>query len=64
MLLVTLWKRNCCNVYVKEKNKTIQKEFRVEKVVKRRCNKLYAKWNDWDNSFNSEINKKIYSINE
>ena len=32
------------NFYKKELQKTSQKEFRVEKVVKRKDDKLYAKW--------------------
>ena len=32
-----------------------QKEFRVEKVTKRKRNKLYVKWMRYDNSFNSWI---------
>ena len=38
--------------------KELQKEFRVEKVLKRKCNKLYVKWKGYDDSFNSWINKK------
>ena len=38
--------------------KTNQKEFRVEKVVKRKGNKLYVKWEGYDNSFNSWIDEK------
>ena len=30
-----------------------QKEFRIEKVVKRKGNKLYVKWKGYNNSFNS-----------
>ena len=30
--------------YQKELQKTIQKEFRVEKVIKRKGDKLYVKW--------------------
>ena len=32
-------------------------EFRVEKLVKRKCDKLYVKWKGYDNSFNSWIDK-------
>ena len=39
--------------YEKELQKTNQKEFRVEKVIKRKGNKLYVKWKGHDNSFNS-----------
>ena len=35
-----------------------QKEFRVEKVIKRKSDKLYVKWKDYVNSFNSWIDKK------
>ena len=38
--------------------KTNQKEFKIEKVIKRKGDKLYVKWKHYDNSFNSWINKK------
>ena len=41
----------------KELQKTNQKEFRTEKVIKRKGNKLYVKWKGYDNSFNSWIDK-------
>ena len=41
------------NFYEKEVKKTSQEEFRIEKVIKRKGNKLYLKWNGYDNSFNS-----------
>ena len=44
--------------YEKELQKTNQKEFRIEKVIKRKGGKLYVKWKGYDNSFNSWINKK------
>ena len=44
--------------YEKELQKTNQKEFRIEKVLKRKGNKLYVKWKGYDNRFNSLINKK------
>ena len=44
--------------YENELQKTNLKEFRTEKVIKRRCDKLYVKWKGYDNSFNSEIDKK------
>ena len=44
--------------YEKEFQKANQKEFRVEKVIKRRGNKLYVKWKGYDSSFNSWIDKK------
>ena len=38
--------------------KTNQKEFRVEKVTKRKKDKLYAKWKECNNLFSSWIDKK------
>ena len=35
-----------------------QKEFRIEKVLKKKSDKLYVKWKGYDNSFNSWIDKK------
>ena len=34
------------------------KKIRIEKVIKRKCDKLYVKWKGCDNSFNSWIDKK------
>ena len=42
----------------KELQKTNQKESRIEKVIKRKGNKLYVKWKGYNNSFNSWIDKK------
>ena len=44
--------------YEKEFQKTNQKEFRTEKVIKRKGNKLYVNWKGYNNSFNSWIDKK------
>ena len=44
--------------YKKESQKTNKKEFRVEKVIKRKDDKLYVKWKGYDSSFNSWIDKK------
>ena len=38
--------------------KTNQQEFRTEKVIKKKGNKLYVKWKGYDNSFNSWTDKK------
>ena len=43
-------KKNC-----KEAN---QKEFEIEKLVKKKDDKLNVKWKCYDESFNSWINKK------
>ena len=46
----------------KELQNTNQKEFRVEKVIKRKGDKLYVKWKGYDNLFNSWIDKDIELI--
>ena len=43
--------------YEKELQKTSQKEFSVEKVIKK-GDKLYTKWKGQNNSFDSWIDKK------
>ena len=45
--------------YEKELQKTDQQEFRIEKVIKKKGDKLYVKWKGYDNSFNSWIDIKI-----
>ena len=44
--------------YEKELQKTNQKEFRIEKVIRRKGDKLYVKWKGYNNLFNSWIDKK------
>ena len=44
--------------YEKELQKNNKKEFRIEKVLKRKSDKLYVKWKGYNNSFNSLIDKK------
>ena len=44
--------------YEKELQKVNQKEFRIEKIIKRKGNKLYVKWKGYDSSFYSYIDKK------
>ena len=47
-----------------EKNykKTNKKEFRIEKILKRKGDKLYVKWKGHNNSFNGWIDKKKHCI--
>ena len=42
----------------KKFQKTNQKEFRVEKAIRRKGEKLYVKWKGYDRSFNGWIDKK------
>ena len=44
--------------YENKLQKTDQKEFRIEKVLKKKGDKLYVKWKGYDNSFNTWIDKK------
>ena len=44
--------------YKRQLQKTNQKEFRVEKVIKRKDDKLYVKWKGYDSSCNSWIDTK------
>ena len=44
--------------YEKELQKTNQKEFRIEIVLKRKGDKFYVKWKGYDNLFHSWIDKK------
>ena len=46
------------NFYEKELQKTSQEKFRIEKVLKRKGDKLYVKWKGYDNRFNSWIDIK------
>ena len=44
--------------FEKELQKTNQKEFGIEKVIKRKSDKLYVKCKGYNNTFNSWTNKK------
>ena len=44
--------------YEKDLQKIDRQEFRIEKVIKKKGDKLYVKWKGYDNSFNSWIDKK------
>ena len=43
--------------YEKVLQKTNQEEFKIEKIIKRKGDKIYVKWKGYDNSFNSWIDK-------
>ena len=40
--------------------KTNQKEFRIEKVIKRKGSKIYVKWKSYDNLFNRWIDQNDF----
>ena len=44
--------------YKKELQKTNEEEYRMEKLIKKKRNKLYVKWKGYNNSLNSWIDKK------
>ena len=44
--------------YEKELRKTNQQGFRIEKVIKRKGNKIYLNWRGYDNSSSSWIDRK------
>ena len=46
--------------YENEVQRKNQEQFRIEKVIKKKGNKLYVKWKRYDNSFNSWICKKDF----
>ena len=61
MLLVTLMtKKFIGTFYEKELQKTNQKEFRIEKVIKKTGDKLYVKWKGYDNSLIVGVIKMLY----
>ena len=44
--------------FTKKNDKKHQEEFRIEKVIKRKYDKLYFKWEGYDNLLNSWIDAK------
>ena len=46
------------NFYEKELQNTSQEKFRIQKVLKRKGDKLFVKWKEYGNFFNTWINKK------
>ena len=47
--------------YEKELQKTRQEKFKIEKVFKRKGDKLYVEWKGYDNPFNSWINETDFA---
>ena len=41
-----------------KKKKKNQKEFRIEKIIKRKIDKMYVTWKEYHTFFNSWIDKK------
>ena len=55
MLLKILIVKKLLELFMKKNCKRLK--FRIEKVIKRKGNKLYVKWEDYDNSLNRWIDK-------
>ena len=53
-LFVLFMKKNC-----KKQTKKKKKKNRIEKVIRKKGNKLYVKWKGYDNSFNNWIDKMM-----
>ena len=49
---------NLGRFYEKELQKANQQEFRIEKIIKKKGDKLYVKWRRYDSTFNSWIDKR------
>ena len=49
--------------YENQWQKTNQKKFRIEKLIKRNGDKLYVKWKGYNNSFNNWRDKKDEWVN-
>ena len=50
--------------YEQELQSTNPQEIRIERVIKKKGDKLYVKWKGYDNSLNSWIDKKDIVENE
>ena len=59
MLLVILKMKKLLESFMKKNYK-----FTVEKIIKRKDDKLYVKCKGYNNSFNSYVDKKRHSIND
>ena len=53
-IIGTFTKKNC--------KKTNQQIFTVQRVIKGKGDKLYVKWNVYDNSFNNSVDKKDIAL--
>ena len=58
MLLYLKKKKFVGTFFEKILDKTNEKEFRIEKVINGKGDRLHVKWKDCDNSFNSLIDQK------
>ena len=62
MSLVILIEEKLLERFTKKQFQKTNQKFRVEKVIKRKGNKLYVKWKGYNISFNSWVDKsEIFS---
>ena len=64
MLLMISMVKKLLEHFMKKNYKNNQKEFRIEKVIKRNGDELYVKWKGYDSSSNSWIDRKTCIKNE
>ena len=57
-LIISMVKKLLEHFMKKELQKTNQQEFRTERLIKRKGDKLYVKWKGYDHWFNNWIDKK------
>ena len=57
MLLMISMEKMYLEHFMKKNPAKNKSEFRIEKVIKKKGNKLYVKWKGFDNSFNSWADK-------
>ena len=59
ILVVILMMKKLFKCFTKKNRKRqIKQKFKIEKIIKRKGDKLYVKWKVYDNSFNSSVDKK------
>ena len=58
MLVVILIVKKLLERFTRKNRKKSQRELRVEKVIKRKGDKLYVKWKGYNNFFNCWIDKR------
>ena len=62
MSLVILIEEKLLERFTKRQFQKTNQKFRIEKVIKRKGNKLYVKWKGYNISFNSWVDKsEIFS---
>ena len=62
MSLVILIEEKLLERFTKKQFQKTNQKFRIEKVIKRKGNKLYVKWKGYNISFNSWVDKsEIFS---